>query len=368
VAKETDGKKTEKHLAVLRALLDAPTAPFHEDAVIEQVRRRAAACGIGYWRDSCGNVVLSIRRGRSGARWVFEAHMDHPGFVVQKAAGRVVHAEFRGGVQLEYFPGAPVRFFGPGGPVKARVLGVRQTKKSPFIQCRLEIARAADLPAGTVGMWDFPPLRIAGRRLHSRACDDVVGAAAVLCAMEALAASTLPCDVTALLTRGEEAGFIGALGACEARTLHKDSLVVAIETSRAQPGGPMGSGMVVRVGDKTRTFDPSLTAHISAVAASLARQDEKFRFTRQLMAGGTTEATAYLMYGYTAAALCLPMANYHNMGPRGKIAAEQVNLDDFESLVKLLTALGTDPGRLAETDENLRHRLRELFQSLGGYL
>ena len=269
---------------------------------------------------------------------------------------------------MEYFRGAPVRFFGPGGPVKARVVAARQTRKLPFIQCRLEIARPADLPPGTIGMWDFPPLRIAGRRLHSRACDDVVGAAAVLCAMEHLAAGRQPCDVTALLTRGEEAGFIGALGACEARTLHKDSLVVAIETSKAQPGGPMGSGMVVRVGDKTRTFDPSLTAHISAVAAAMARQDKKFRFTRQLMAGGTTEATAYLMYSYTAAALCLPMANYHNMGPRGKVAAEQVNLDDFESLVKLLSALAADKGRLQETDDKLRRRLRELFQSLGGYL
>ena len=366
--REIDAKDSGRYLPVLRALLGAPTAPFREDAVIEQVRRRTEARGIGFSRDSCGNVLLRIRRGRAAARWVFEAHMDHPGFVVQKAAGRVVHAEFRGGVGLEYFRGAPVRFFGPAGPVKATVLEARQTKKSPFIQCRLEIARAADLPPGTIGMWDFPPLRISGRRLHSRACDDVVGAAAVLCAMEDLAACTLPCDVTALLTRGEEAGFIGALGACEARTLHKDSLVVAIETSKAQPGGPMGSGMVVRVGDAVRTFDPSLTAHISAAAAALARQDKNFRFTRQLMPGGVTEATAYMMYGYTSAALCLPMANYHNMGPRGKIAAEQVNLDDFESLVKLLTALGTDTGRLRETDDKLRQRLRDLLHSRGGYL
>jgi endoglucanase len=355
-------------LTVLRTLLEAPTAPFYEEAVIEQVRLRAKPRGIAFSLDPCGNVVLRIQRGRAAARWVFEAHMDHPGFVVQKVAGRAVHAEFRGGVHLEYFPGAPVRFFGLDGPVKARVVTARQTRKSPFIQCRLEVARPTDLPAGTIGMWDFPPLRIAGRRLSSRACDDVVGSAAVLCAMENLAAGTLPCDVTVLLTRGEEAGFIGALGACETRTLHKDSLVVAIETSKAQPGGPMGSGMVVRVGDKTRTFDPSLTAHISAAAATLAHQDKKFRFTRQLMAGGTTEATAYLMYGYTAAALCLPMANYHNMGPRGKIAAEQVNLDDFESLVKLLTALTTDKGQLHETDERLRRGLRNLFQSRGGYL
>ncbi len=368
MAPGTDRKNSEKHLTVLRALLGAPTAPYREDAVIEQVRRRALARGIAFSRDSCGNVLLRVRRGRPGVRWVFEAHMDHPGFVVQKVVGRVVRAEFRGGIRLEYFPGARVRFFGPGGQVKARVLEARQTKKSPFIQCRLEIARPADLPAGTIGMWDFPPFRIVRRRLHSRGCDDVVGSAAVLCAMEELAAQKHPCDVTALLTRAEEAGFIGALGACEAGTLRKDSLVVAIETSKAQPGGPMGSGMVVRVGDKTRTFDPSLTAHISAVAASLARRDKTFRFTRQLMAGGTTEATAYMMYGYTAAALCVPMANYHNMGPRGKIAAEQVDLDDFESLVKLLIALAADKGRLAETDEKLRQRFRDLFQSLGGYL
>ena len=35
------------------------------------------------------------------------------------------------------------------------------------------------------------------------------------------------------------------------------------------------------------------------------------------MPGGTCEATVYDAYGYTAAAVCIPLGNYHNMD-RGK--------------------------------------------------
>jgi endoglucanase len=355
-------------MAVLESILGAPTAPFHEEAVIAQVRLWAEGHKVAFAFDACGNVLLRYRRGRAQAKWVFEAHMDHPGFVVRKAARRAVLAEFIGGVRREFFPNARVRFFTGDNSVAARVVSVRQTKKSPFLQCRLELAREVDLREGDIGMWDFPPMRITGRRLSGRACDDVVGSAAVLCAMGEIVAGDAPCDVTALLTRAEEAGFIGTLGACEKATLPKDAFVVAIETSKAQAAASLGAGVVVRVGDIIRTFDPSLTAHVSAVAAALAKRDRQFKYTRQLMPGGATEASAYMMYGYTATGLCLPLGNYHNMGPRGRIAPEQIDLDDFESLVKLLVALSADKGSPAETDDRLRRRFKDLLKSRGGFL
>lgn len=336
--------------------------------MIAVVRQWAEYHNVTFARDAVGNVLLRHRRGRPRSRWVLEAHLDHPGFVVHRTRGREVWAEFLGGVRREFFPRARVRFFADERSVIARVSHVRQTKRSPFLQCRLELSREAPLPAGTIGMWDFPPMRIRGRRLSGRACDDVVGAAAVLCAMGRIVASGRECDATALLTRAEEAGFIGTLGACENRTLPHDAFVVAVECSKAQPAAPLGAGAVVRVGDIIRTFEPSLTAYVSSVAAALARKDRAFRYTRQLMPGGATEASAYMMYGYAATGLCLPLGNYHNMGPRGRIAPEEINLDDFESMVKLLAALPVDKGSPAQTDDRLRQKFRDLLKARGGLL
>jgi endoglucanase len=211
-------------------------------------------------------------------------------------------------------------------------------------------------------------MRIAGRILSSRACDDAVGTASVMCAMELIVRRRIDADVTALLTRAEEAGLVGALAACKARTLAADALVVAIETSKAQPGARLGDGVVIRVGDRARTFDPSLTGHLVSVAGALAKRDKQFRYVRQLMPGGTCESTAYMVYGYCTAALCIPLGNYHNMGSGNRIASEQVHTGDFENLVKLLAALAADKSRPADTDKALRQRRDSVLKQRGKYL
>ena len=56
---------------------------------------------------------------------------------------------------------------------------------------------------------------------------------------------------------------------------------------------------------------------------------------RCLLDGGTCEATAYQLYGYTCAAASLALGNYHNVTPEGTIAAEFVAIDDFVGMVRL---------------------------------
>lgn len=353
--------------AVLRELLSAPTAPYHEQAVIVKVHDWASRCGVEFRQDKFGNVVLHHRQGRAKTRWFFEAHMDHPGFLVKRCHGLSVEAEFLGSVRTEFFPSSRVRLYAPEGSHVAIVQSVKKSKSSPFLQCSLKLRRPAVIPAETIGMWDLPDMRLNGKRLSSRGCDDVVGCAGVLCAIERIIAAGFDCDVTGLLTRAEEVGFIGTLAACRDGTIPADALVVGIETSKAQPAGRLGSGVVVRVGDAVRTFDPSLTAHVTAVAAEAAKRDATFRFTRQLMPGGACESSAYLMMGYQTTGLCIPLGNYHNMGPGGKIASEQVDMDDFENLVRLLVALASDRGSVRQTDEKLRQRLNDILTTRGGY-
>ena len=72
--------------------------------------------------------------------------------------------------------------------------------------------------------------------------------------------------------------------------------------------------------------------------------------------------------GHTAAALCLPLGNYHNMGPRGRIAAEKIDLGDFASLVQLLVALAACDRLPGEADTQLRAGFETLLAERGGLL
>jgi hypothetical protein len=53
-----------RHLGILRSMLAQPTAPFHEEGVVEAVRAWVKLRGVDFSRDSAGNVLLRYRRGR----------------------------------------------------------------------------------------------------------------------------------------------------------------------------------------------------------------------------------------------------------------------------------------------------------------
>jgi len=156
----------KRHLEILRCLLSVPTAPFREEAVIERVRQWARRRGVVFRRDAAGNVLLSLparlRAGRGG--WIFAAHMDHPGFVARRRRGRTLWADFIGGVDKAYFPGARVRFFWPGGEVAGTVRALRPLSEKPWLSCRVELDAPAPVPDDAVGMWDLPTMRLRGKR------------------------------------------------------------------------------------------------------------------------------------------------------------------------------------------------------------
>ena len=99
------------YLSVLEALLSQPTAPFQEERIVAVVEAWARAHGLPVEKDASGNVLLR-HRGKGDApasrsKWVFAAHMDHPGFTSIECSGRNLLAEFRGHVGPSYFVGSP---------------------------------------------------------------------------------------------------------------------------------------------------------------------------------------------------------------------------------------------------------------------
>ncbi|BAM04861.1 zinc-binding metallopeptidase family protein [Phycisphaera mikurensis] len=353
--------RTRKLLLTLTSL---PTAAGEEDAVLASVRAWAKRRKrILLAADAAGNLTLRLREEAGGGPPVLlVAHTDHPAAVVagiDPGDPRRLRARFRGGVSEPHFRGSAVRLWRGGRRCgRGVVVGVDRREASgpdaddPVLA--VAFARPVEAEPGDVLAWDLPAARVRGSRLQAPACDDLAGVAAALATLDAQARrrSIDPGEapLRVLLTRAEEVGFVGAVAACLAGTLEPDARVIVLECSKASAEAPLGAGPVVRVGDRSSTFDPALTAAVASAAAELAGAPvpggtPAFRWQRKLMTGGTCEATAYAAFGLAATCVCVPLGNYHNMSDTrpGTIEREVISLRDFGGMLRLLAAL---PARL----------------------
>ena len=287
--------ETSQLLETVRSILGQPTAPFHEDAVRAEICQQLAQCPhVTLEIDEFQNLIATYANGDSPARYAFAAHMDHPGFV---------GGEFMGGVPREYLDRKP--------PTR---------------------------DYGAFAMWDLPAFTVEHSRIYSRACDDLIGCAAIVAMFQELERTGAEGACLGLFTRAEEVGLVGAMLLAESGRVPRDVTIISLETS-SELGGParMGAGVVVRVGDRTSLFDDAATATLARLAT-----EKSIPFQRCLMSGGTCEGTAYQISGYRTAALCVALGNYHNCGPDTTIAAEFVSLSDVESMTRLCVAAASE--------------------------
>ena len=297
-------------LHILRPILAQPTAPFHEDAVRAEITMQLAQLPhVTLEQDDFGNVIACYRGCSEHAEYAFAAHMDHPGYVGE---------EFLGGVPEAHRANGRTRDF------------------------------------GAFAMWDLPGCELRDGQIHSRACDDLIGCAAIVALFQELERLEAEATVYGLFTRAEEVGFVGAIQLARSKRIPLELTIVSLETSSEKaPGCSMGAGPIIRVGDRTSVFDDAATAALVQLATSA-----KLPFQRCLMSGGTCEATAYQLYGYRAAALCVALGNYHNCAADAQIAAEYVSMSDVLGMIELmrLAAMNEQP---ADPHRALRERLEK---------
>ncbi|HEY3325455.1 MAG TPA: hypothetical protein VGP72_33695 [Planctomycetota bacterium] len=387
---------TSRWLAIAQGLLLQPTAACKEECPAAFVRHFAEErSALAFSADPSGNLLVKYggSHGQSAAQkdarqparatpLVFVAHMDHPGFWIEKATGRGGAGVPAGHVELTFkgwvgkghtHRGEWVEFFAPGKPcaVGAGELVSIREEKGRLVGARAKI-KSGVAPEGGFAMWAFPAFSIekcnggAGLRagkIVARGCDDQLGCATMLCLLDELARrKPKGVQVWALFTRAEEVGFFGTLEAIRHKVLPKNALVISIETSKAGPIAAQGDGVVVRVGDKASIFDPGLTAALCQAAASAAKKIPGFKFQRKLMDGGTCEATAYCSFGWRASGLAMPLGNYHNQAEaNGKlsIGPENIAVDDFRSTVQLLVELALHPEMLKPGQSQLPAWMKE---------
>lgn len=289
-------------LGVVRALLEQPTAPFHEEAVRDAIVLQLRECPhVKIEHDACGNMIARYRRGtRARPRWAFAAHMDHPGWVREAKGGW----RFLGSVAERFLVDPRRREF------------------------------------GDFAMWDLPAFEFKNGEIHSRACDDLLGCAEIICLLRELAAAKADVHCLGIFTRAEEVGFWGAIQLARSGTLPTDITVFSLETSAPRGGAEIGRGPIVRVGDRLSIFDSGETARIMNVAAA-----NNIPVQRCLLDGGSCEASAYQLYGYRSVAASIGLGNYHNCAPDGTVQCEYVSLDDYANMVRLCVKVVQDPAK-----------------------
>ncbi|CAN5772109.1 hypothetical protein BH20ACT1_BH20ACT1_14730 [soil metagenome] len=331
-------------------LLAQPTVPLVEDLPIAHVLAFAGARpGLVASEDGAGNVVVQFHGGEADASrpLVLVAHLDHPGFSVEAVDGAHATVTFRGGLAAEHAQaGSPLDLFRRG---QRDPVGRGELVDADADERRLTGGHArlleGDVAPGDFAMWGFPGFEVVDGHIRGRVCDDLLGAAAVLAALDEVARRAPDgAEVWGLFTRAEEIGFLGALEAIRRKTVPDGASVISVECSQALSGAPQGEGVIVRVGDRRSIFDPGLTAARHAAAGRVASTDPGFRWQRKLMDGGICEASAFLACGYRASGLALPLGNYHNALDGGAgVGPEHVAVADYLAGVRLLVEMGCSP-------------------------
>jgi len=340
---------------ILERLATQPTTSFHEDRVGAEATKIAKGFGARVQRDRWGNLRISPPQRRKGRAIWLVAHMDHPG--VEIVGKR--EAVLLGGLAPAYFRrGTRLRFYRDGVPVPARV----QRYFPKTYRFRLvpspEVDRLRRRDMGTFELDDFA---VRNGRVHARQLDDLAGSSVSLAAMGRACADPRM-NLHALLTRAEEEGFVGTLGAIEDREIPKDAIIINVEASKAIPGVEIGGGPVIRVGDRRKTFDPHAESLLLAARSKLPKSKPVQRW---LMSGGTCEATPWGLYGWRATGVAIPLGNYHNQGPRSRLAPEIVAVKDLATAVDLIESAARNVSAADRWDDEARKRLAGYLRRMG---
>ena len=359
-------------LDLLRELGGCPAVSFMEGAVADCIRRTLQGTGLSVEQDGYGNLIAHNLRhsDKDGDNppIAFMAHMDHPGFEAIGVEGDMIIARALGGVpQASFSEKVPVRVILPDGKsLMAETAGAYGPQDQRMVSLRPAESLALEFPRTVV--FDLPDYHFDGDLIHMRALDDLAGCASIMVALGTLADDEDVGEVYGVFTRAEEVGLIGARLLAEEGTLPKETIVVSLEASRTLPGAAIGQGPVIRVGDATFTFDAEAEGVLLKAREELSEQQPDFKAQRQLMSGGTCEASAFRYYGYSTTGIAFPLGNYHNATPDGGVDAECIHVDDFAGGVELIVQAARSVGRRRDSrswqrmrsiPEDYRRRLTE---------
>lgn len=355
-----------RRLQLLKEILQQPSAPFREQHVIRCVSQHLTDERVPFFTDPAGNLVIGVKseqeykriitkRSKEPVR-IFIAHMDHPGFHgVKWISKNRLSIKWHGGSPVKHLAGAKVwlanddEMLTEGILAKIKLLESKMAIDTAEVSLKHSDIALNQLKAKSLfGGLSFRSHHwTSGKRLYTRAADDLVGVFAIVStAIDHFKNGKSNQSFLGILTRAEEVGFVGAVRHLQTGWLQSSKrplLCISLEASRTLTNAEVGKGPVIRLGDR-RTLFHSGYLHI---LTQLAEKILPGKYQRRIMDGGSCEATATTAWGIPTIGITLPLGNYHNQGFEGGMdcerpegpAPEFVHLDDIEGELRLCRGL-----------------------------
>ncbi|PIR18407.1 MAG: hypothetical protein COV46_00210 [Deltaproteobacteria bacterium CG11_big_fil_rev_8_21_14_0_20_49_13] len=334
---------------ILKDVLSIPTAPFHEGLVAKYVKNTCKGLGLKIRSDGSGNLFVRYKKGRGKQPVILTSHMDHPGFEIIKGGDKKCTVGILGGVNLDFFAGARVAINSARGIIKGVVAKKPLKKKwmgKPTFEINCHPRASGDLVSsldsrlrgddrvrkGFFGWYDLPGYMKKKGLIITKAADNVASVAALLQLLTTLKKRCASADVTCVFTRAEEVGFVGCTALEKEKIFPKNVPIIVIECSSASGGKvEIGGGPVIRVGDKMSCYTPEVDLWLRSLS-------KKLKVQRALLAGGTCEASVWMLKGYRTGGLAFPLGNYHNNAEK-TYGPEFISLKDYKTMQKLLITM-----------------------------
>ena len=344
-------------LSIFLELSSIPTTSFHENLVSDYIKKKLNEHEIDFSQDNWGNIEVLLA-GETNKEIVYISHMDHPGFeIVEKVQNNLYKAKTLGGLpKLCDVENTDLKIINGNNVIKGNLIPYEEDNSSEF---KSKISRPSfnserwlnkeyvfietdiddkDYPIPAV--FDLPKPIINNDQVVTPVADDLAGCSLILETLIKLKNVNTNYSIRAIFSRAEEVGLLGARIIAKTGRVSKDSIIVSVETSSELPGAVSGAGPIIRAGDRATTFDNSGEIILLSSVKQLVEQNDNFLFQRQLMSLGGCEATAFAAFGYKATGISLPLINWHNANPEGKVESERISITDYQNALDIMIEVG----------------------------
>ncbi|AKI96506.1 M42 family metallopeptidase [Kosmotoga pacifica] len=327
---------------LIKKLTEISSPSGREDAIREAIIEEIKNHVDGYRVDALGNLI-AWKKGNSGKKLLFDAHMDEIGVVVTHIDDNgFLRVEMIGGVSPYILLGSRIRF-------ETGVIGVvgvegetgkeysENIKNLAFDVLYVDIGVTSKeeaekkAPIGTFGTYDATFLDH-GKRLVSKAMDDRIACAILVQVAKEL--KDPKDDVYFVFSVQEEVGLVGA---SVAAFDIKPDMAIAVDIT----GGPdtpkafkrmgfkLGGGPAIKIKDKASISSSQVVEKLTEVAKKHA-----IPYQYEILIFGGTNARGYQLTGagIVAGTVSVPTRYVHT-------PHEMVDYDDVLNTVKLLKKL-----------------------------
>jgi putative aminopeptidase FrvX len=338
---------TSKHLKTFLNLSKIPTTSFHENLVSDFIKKELFDNDIKFEVDQWGNIEAYVP-GELPNELVFISHMDHPGFeIIENIEKNIYKAKCLGALPRHCeMNNTAVKTYNSKNQTTGKILPSNEKKDKNHNYRWLESEHVLieldeyEYNFPTPVVFSLPAPMVSKDHLIVPVADDLAGCALILESLKTLNKNNNKYSFRAIFSRAEEVGLYGARLIAKSGKIHKESIIISVETSSELPGAYSGNGPIIRTGDRISTFDNLGEIILLSSAKSLLKKQKDFKFQRQLMSSGGCEASAFLLYGYKVTGIALPLINWHNCNPEGYVESEKINILDYENALKIMTNLG----------------------------